>query len=159
MEVVVAVAVFAGAIVAVIGMLGPSLRATREVLDSAVAARLAAGVDQELRAYLSRQPSGMTQLLNATDGGRELVFVADQAGSRVVDEIFNGTLNSTSVPPQLDPSLHYFRIVLAQLESPLSSPHFAALQVRVEWPYRLPGGVEAAPAERTTFTYNTSARP
>jgi hypothetical protein len=134
MEVVVAVAVFAGAIVAVIGMLGPSLRATREVLDSAVAARLAAVVDRELEILGFDTVASLDEIeAYATIDGSYIVAASEvsnpESPRTSPDPIVQG------LRPGIDAERRYFRIFISKIDQPPATAAFEPRLVRVEWPY------------------------
>ncbi|BET67062.1 hypothetical protein ASA1KI_19800 [Opitutales bacterium ASA1] len=134
MEVVVAVAVFAGAIVAVIGMLGPSLRATREVLDSAVAARLAAVVDGELEVLGFDAVESLDEIeAYATIDGSYIVAATEVSNPEnpraSPDPIVQG------LRPGIAAERRYFRIVISKVDQPPATAAFEPRLVRVEWPY------------------------
>ncbi|HEX9783779.1 MAG TPA: prepilin-type N-terminal cleavage/methylation domain-containing protein [Opitutaceae bacterium] len=159
-EVVIAVAVFAGSIVAILGLLGPTLQTTREVIDSAVAARLADGINEELNRVGFDFVKGATSPPGEGETANPLELFAIADGSRVAEKLL---ANSTTDDRAIALPDRYFRIIVRQLAEPAPSDVFVALNIRVEWPFRLPdgtsNGVENEPTERRWFSFNTSARP
>ncbi|MGH8018911.1 MAG: type IV pilus modification PilV family protein [Opitutaceae bacterium] len=150
LEVVVAVSVFAGTIVAILGLLGPTLQTTRELLDATVAARLADGVALELKRVGYGFVVGRAEI--------EIFAVAD--GSYVV-EASNANNKSDDIPRGIPLDERYFRMIVSDLDAPPSDPNeFRSLGVRVEWPYRLPPeGAETEERERKWFSFNIISRP
>jgi len=155
-EVVVAVAVFAGAIVAILGLMGPLLQNTREVLDSATAARLADSIDTELDRLVGAL--GFDEVRTATEGTNAIVMFGVQDGSYIVvaDAVENDP--GTGKPRGILARDRYFRIVIRQLDAPASSDTFLPLSIRAEWPFNTPAGVETAETERNWFAFNTGLR-
>jgi len=157
-EVVIAVAVFAGAIVAILGLLGPLMQNTREVLDSATAARLADSVDAELERLVRDPNFGFEWVEEQTSGEDFIELFGLQDGSYIVvaDAAKNDPV--TGKPRGILARDRYFRIVIRQLDAPASSDTFLALSIRAEWPYAVPAGengVTTDETERQWFAFNT----
>lgn len=158
-EVVVAVAIFSTAIIAILGLMGSLTQSTREVLDSAVAARLADVVDRELKSGLT-----FAQLTAATaDPENPLILYATQDGARVVLHENRGNDPDPTIgnPPGLVPRDRYFVLFVAQLDEPQSSPdyNFAALVIRAEWPYLQDQNPPSSDVARTGFAYHSAFLP
>lgn len=148
-EVVVAVAVFAGVIVAVLGLLGPSLRVTREALDSTVAARLADAIDGELRLL----GFGSATTITAT---ADITLFASPDGARV--SLSNEP--STSLK-YLGTQERYFAVFIRRLENPPTTATLLPLEIRAEWPY-LRSDAESPPLRddrRAFYLFTTALRP
>ena len=153
-EVVIAVGILAAAIVAIMALLAPPLRATREVLDSTVAARLADGVEMEIGRLGFDSASGLL-----TDPGYIVVY-ATADGSRVV--VHGSRKNGpTLAPPGIAAEARYFVLFIDELNAPAATDAFVGLGVRVEWPYHTPDGDPdalpvSAPDRRTSFTFSAA---
>lgn len=154
-EVVVAVGVFAGTIVAVLGLLGPALQTSREVIDSSVAARLAEGVDQELGR------AGYNFVSTSTAGAGEIHLYAISDGSYLAEESIVGNDPVTGNPKGIAAGNRYFRLIVTRLDEPVppADDSFLALSIRAEWPFNSAAGNEADATERKWFSFNTSIRP
>lgn len=157
LEIVIAVAIFSTAIVAILGLMGPLTNATREVLDSSVAARLADNVDRELKRGLNFAELGI-----ATDSASNpLVLYGTQDGSRVI--LHQDRLNlSTDNPPGILPRDRYFVLFIAKLNLPDSGANFRALVIRTEWPYapqQEPATPPVSDVSRTGFAFHTAILP
>ncbi len=93
-EVVAAVAIFAFAVIALIGLLLPNTKAVDERIDNDVARRLAQNIESELRryagvlAYANNTQKGFDDMENAFFAGgsptRSLFMVATRDGSRIL---------------------------------------------------------------------------
>jgi type II secretory pathway pseudopilin PulG len=147
-EVVIAIGVFAAAIVAIIGLLGPTLRTTREVLDSTVAARLAEGVEGELKRV------GFTNVSSAVSAG-VLVVYARSDGSRLVTH--EDRKDSVLGIPANE---RYYVLFVDLLAAPSVSSAALPLEIRVEWPYQTltadPDDLPLSNAQRSSFSFNTA---
>ena len=78
-EVVVALGIFAIAIVSVIGLLSPTVKSVNDVVDDGIAQRLAGNVNLELQRY------GMTAIATALpNANARLYLMATRDGSRVL---------------------------------------------------------------------------
>lgn len=166
MEVVIATGVFAFAIVAVIGLMGTPSRSAREVIDSDVAARLAEATDEQLKDFVRLATNGFDDLDDATAPG-ELVVYATVDGSRIqleqrAEEPAPPAEGATATAAEDIPvGEQYFLLEISQLVSPPPAPDpkpYLALQVRVQWPYKLPDGTEAQATQRSSFSFNTAIR-
>lgn len=132
-EVVVAVGVFAIAIVSVIGILAGVGKSVGEVNDADKAARLIGVVQAKL------QDAGFVNVKAAIDGGTS--FFASEDGAIVAltgDSVWGGTN-----------ALKYFELNLIRnetLSNPTTNPDesagFLAFNIRVSWPAYLPNGQE-----------------
>lgn len=171
-EVVVAVGIFALAIVGVIGLLAPSIKAVSEIADTNVAARLAQNIQMELENY------GFAPVVTATDPNgslKKIQLVATKDGLRVVRS--NGTTPIpadndpvTGTPPGIAAADRYYLVEVTQFPAgntlaytAANNPGFVALSVRVLWPYKLPaaGGTsrDGSPSEQNSSIFNFALRP
>lgn len=154
-EVVLAVGIFATVIIGVIGLLGPTVRSVRDVIDSTVAARLADGVDAELRRV------GFAGMVAATTGTTVLPLVATDDGSRIVREADAGNA-PTGTPPGIPQEQRYYLVEVRRAVTPAYSngDPSLVLTIRVSWPYQRPGsGAPVAPADRSIYIFNTAILP
>jgi prepilin-type N-terminal cleavage/methylation domain-containing protein len=168
-EVVIAVGIFAVVIVGVLAVLTPTIKSVGAVADESSAQR----VIENLESAIARVPfetlEDYAQLPGST--ASPLVFVASRDGSRIL-LLSHANLgeNNPSAPanralnleePGLAQRDRFFRIVVSKLGSPGVNPNlrhtpdngFLALQLRLEWPYRLATG----PRTTTTMAYGASA--
>ncbi len=153
-EVVLAIAIFAGVIVSVLGLLGPSIRRVGDVLDASVASRIVDGVDFELGRI------SLDAVAGATDGA-SLAIVASADGTRVVrlDAADNAITDNPPGIPVVDQ--RFFLIEVSRLEKPVyaTGDGFIGLSIRASWPHFRPGATEATPmAARSFFLYSTALR-
>lgn len=153
-EVMIAVGIFAVAVVAVLGLLPSLARSGAESADALVAQRLPAALESELRrsaaqtdldSLASSIPMGTTPL------GSGIVFVGSHDGVRLVP-----LAESTSMVAAGD---GYFAVEVWRFPSePLgfvAGDAVLALRARVSWPYRLPGAAVATPiSERSQFSFD-----
>lgn len=137
-EVLVAVAICAVAVVAAVALFGPAVAATRESSDRRTALRLAEVVDAELRR------SGFAVVESATAGNAVLELAAAASGSQVV--------------PVADASVagRYFRVEVRRALRPASDAACLVLMVRVSWPLTLPDGTTVPEAQRAEFRFHTA---
>lgn len=140
-EVVIATAIFAVAIVAVVGLLSPMTRRAEDVIDSEVAARLSASIQTELERV------GFTTSVTLTDGAGALELVANDTGTLV--RLVSGPAPANRPPNDTDlPGIpnrdRYFRIFLGRQTGTLAydptNSAVLALRADVEWPYWIPEG-------------------
>ena len=110
-EVIVAVGIMAGALVALLGLLGPSLRAVRDIADRTVAARLADRVAREL------QQHGFRNVEMETAAG-PLLVVASAEGSRVVLAVQADNDPVAGVPPGLPVNERFFLVEVERAVQP-----------------------------------------
>ena len=167
-EVVVAVGIFALAIVGVIGLLAPSIKAVSDIADTNVAARLAQNIQMELENY------GFSSVVSATNSSQKIQLVATKDGLRVARS--NGTTPPadnnpvTGTPPGIAAADRYYLVEVTQFPAgntlaytAANNPGFVALSVRVLWPYQLPaaGGTSRAgvASEQTSTIFNFALRP
>lgn len=155
-EVIVAVAIFAGSVVAILGLLSPASQSVEDVLDSYTANRLT----ENIRAELSR--IGFDEAVSLTGGTNTILLVARQDGERVLllDDPGGGApadrvLNDATLPGMAERD-RYFIISLGRQTgdlaySPISG--FLALRANVSWPYQRPVG----PQSTTTVASGTGA--
>jgi hypothetical protein len=142
-------------ILSVIGLLGPTVRSVREVVDSTVAARLADGVDAELRR------AGFVSVVSATAGNAIVQLVATADGSRLVAEADAGNA-PTATPPGVPLGERYYLVEVRRAVTPAYNAADASLvlTIRVSWPYQQPGaGGPVAAADRSVFIFNTASTP
>lgn len=138
MEVVIAIGIFATAIVAVVGLSSPLQRNVGEILDQRVASRLARSIQQELEAI------GFDQALTFTEAHPTIRFVANVDASRV-RMVFPApdadiSLNDPDQPGIADRDRH-FLITMGQQHPYLNSASGSlTIYARVEWPFMRPVG-------------------
>jgi hypothetical protein len=139
----------------VIGLLGPTVRSVRDVVDSTIAARLADGVDAELRRI------GFAGVVAATAGNALIPLVATADGSRIVSEIDAGNASSATTPG-VPPAERFYLVEVRRVVSPGYTAGDASLvlTIRVTWPYQQPGSSgPVAGADRSIFIFNTAVVP
>jgi hypothetical protein len=158
LEVVIAVGVFAGAVSVMLGLLPFLARQAGTTADSMTATQLPDAIRLELQRVgstggfeaLAGQCSPLGVPLPAT-----FTLVADRSAQRVQ------TLDY--LPPaggeRISPAARYFVIEVWRHDTePLvfaPGTHLLALQVRVSWPYHLPGTTAATMlADREQITFN-----
>jgi len=138
-EVVIATAVFATAIVAIIGLMSPLTRRVDDVIDSETAGRLA----ESIRAELARVGFSDATFLTETPN---VQLVANELSDRV--RLLTPLSGDVSADHDLDAALpgiaerdRYFRITLNR-QFPFTDGISGSLALRalVEWPYQLPTG-------------------
>lgn len=142
-EVVVATAIFAVSIVAVIGLLSPMTKRVEDVIDSEIAARLAASIQSELD-RLAVNPGFDATAALVRPGA--IVLFADPSGTRVRLSTAADNPLIAGNPPGLAERDRFFRITLSeQTLGGVVNPtiaNMAAFPMRadVEWPYWIPVG-------------------
>jgi len=150
-EVLIAVAICAAAVVVALALFGPAVRATREVRDRRAAVRLAGMVDAELRR------DGFVAVEADTTGGATLELVARADGSQIVLSADADNDPATGAPRGIPPAKRYFRIEVARALRPASEPACLVLQVRVGWPLALPpDGAVVPEAQRSEYSFHTA---
>lgn len=156
-EVIIAVAIFAGSITVIIGLLTSLSRQTAESADLLAAQRLPEAVRVELtRLAASGFDSLAAQapvMVTPLDGGLALVAAREASQAQSL-----GYLPPASLLPAND---HYFLVECWRFPAePLSfsgPKAFLALHVRVSWPYRVPGSSTPVPiADRSQVTFTVS---
>jgi type II secretory pathway pseudopilin PulG len=145
-EVIVAVGIMAGALVALLGLLGPSLRAVRDIADRTVAARLADRVAREL------QQHGFRNVEMETAAG-PLLVVASAEGSRVVLAVQADNDPVAGVPPGLPVNERFFLVEVERAVQPaaIGGDGALVLGIRVSWPYVPPRATAPLSAERRSW--------
>ena len=150
-EVLVAVAICAGAVVAALALFGPAVRATREVADRRTAFRLVENVESELRR------GGHAAATAATTGSGVLELVARADGSQVVLAADADNDPASGLPRGIPAAERYFRIEVARALRPASDAACLVLEVRVSWPLALlPDGAVVPEAQRSEFRFHTA---
>ena len=150
-EVLVAVGICAVAVVAVVTLFGPAVRATREVGDRRAAARLVERIDAELRR------AGFAAVAAATDGGATLRLVARADGSRIVRLEDADNDPSTGMPAGVPAVERYFDIAVTRALRPHSDTTCLVLEVRVRWPLALPpDGALVPESQRSEYRFHTA---
>jgi type II secretory pathway pseudopilin PulG len=168
-EVVVAIGVFALAIVAVFGLLTPITRDSALVIDTSTAVRLAEGVNRELERVGGATVAGL--------GNNSLFLVATQDGSRVLRTQQTSTggtqgaaqdaensLNATPIAGIAERDRFYIIEVKLLTNDPgdandniyynsADSPGSVPVEVRVGWPFYNPA---TPPPSSPTGTWNNS---
>lgn len=138
LEVVLAVGIFATAIVAVVGLSSPLQRNVGEILDQRVASRLARSIQQELDAI------GFDRAVQITEVNPTIRFVANADASRVrlvfPDAPANNRLDDPDLPGIANRDRHFLVTMRRQyIYSELTSGSLTLI-ARVEWPYMRPEG-------------------
>lgn len=167
-EVVVALGIFASAVVVIVGLLAANTTGSNRVVEAEVAARLADNIQTELQRYGYAAVSGA---LANTDSASRIYLVATQDGSRVLPskEKPDGTITmpyataennlATASTPGTPPGIalrdRYFHISIGRVEpdptdpNKLTSPQSSAqanavaaypVVIEVTWPHRTPNG-------------------
>ncbi len=150
-EVLVAIAICAGAVLAGLALFGPAVAATREVADRRTAQRLAERIDGEL----ARASFGA--VTSATAGSNSLVLVADSAGTRIVLAADADNDPVAGTPPGIPAAQRYFHITVARAPRPEATAAYVVLEVRVRWPHLQPPDGAAVPeAQRMEFRFHTA---
>lgn len=152
-EVIVAVGIFAVAVVAVLGVLPLLARNSTESADALVAQRLPAAVEAELHraaAATGFDVIGLSIPLAITPLENGAAFVASRDGVRLVPIAESAGL--------ITAGHGYFLVEVWRFPSePLAfvtGSAALATQARVTWPFRLPGSVAATPfRERNQFNF------
>lgn len=150
-EVLVAVAICAGAVIAVVALFGPTERGLRDAADRRTAVRLVERVETELRR------AGFTAVVAAVADGAELELVVRADGSQPVlaadadNDPAAGALGGTPTEER------YFRVGVSRAAQPSSSAACLVLEVRVSWPFRLPpDGASTPEAQRSELRFHTA---
>lgn len=150
-EVLVAVGICAVAVVAVVTLFGPAVRATREVGDRRAAVRLAERIDAELRR------AGFAAVAAATEGGTPLRLVARADGSRIARLEDADNDPTTGTPAGIPAAERYFDITVTRALRPPSDATCMVLEVRVRWPLALPpDGAPVPEAQRSEYRFHTA---
>lgn len=127
-EVLVAVALCAGAVLAVLALFGPVVRGVREAADRGTALRLVGEVEAELRR------AGFLETAAATADGAVLELVARADGAQVVLATDADNDPAVGSPPGIPAEARYFRIVAGRAVQPASESAVVVLEVVVSWP-------------------------
>lgn len=139
-EVVVATAIFAVAIVAVIGLTAPLSKRVDDVLDSDSAARLGASIEGELRRL---GYDWARENIPAPDED-PVYLVANSDGSRVRVELSSDAdANLNAALPGIAERDRFFRVGI-RLHTPYTDDSGSlAVVAEVVWPYHLPVGLRS----------------
>jgi prepilin-type N-terminal cleavage/methylation domain-containing protein len=159
-EVVIAVGIFAGAVVVILALFGPLNRSIGEVADTSRAARLAEAINAELLRIRDVQaPTSGTKLdavAALVNGGTILRLVASTDGSHVVWETNAANDPVTGSPPGIALRDRYYLIEVRAQPAPLNytagTSAFLALTATIKWPYQVatgPGAGDATAADLT----------
>jgi prepilin-type N-terminal cleavage/methylation domain-containing protein len=147
-EVVIAVGIFAVAVIGLVGFLPMLARESTEASDASVAAHLPAALESELGRLIALQGFGAfadaVPLMEAS-AMNGMSFVASRDGA---------ALASVASPAVAVPDDdQYFRLDVSRFNAPpLVFEHAGAvlaLYVRVSWPYRVPGSGPTEVQNRT----------
>ena len=171
-EVVVAVGIFAIAIVGVIGLLAPTAKSISETADTAVASRLADSVAVEL-ARIRDDPAqtptavGDTRLDKVYDliqtaaANPTVPFIVALADGSYAVQTSKATNSATTGQPRgIAVGDQYFAIFVSQQTGNLlykrsGGSGFLALTVVVKWPYKLPPtGISVPSSSQSSLIYN-----
>lgn len=155
LEVIIAVGLFATSVAVVLGLIAALSRQGADATASLAAQRLPDALKVELTrlagANLDNLAGQIPQMSAPLTGG--LGFVAPRDASRIDSVAFPSTTDPLPAPEQ-----YYYVECWRFPGEPLrfdSQKAFLALQVRVSWPYRLPGAAVAtnlADRSQVTFT-------
>lgn len=140
-EVVVALGVFSGAILVVIGLSSPLQRRVSGALDAEIAGNLVKNVESEIRriGYSNLMASPLLPRLSA--GASDPLFLyATADGNRVLLDIDAEKSLSTGNPRGMAERDRYFRIRVISEHSPDANAGWLSLRADVSWPYRIPAG-------------------
>ena len=155
LEVAVAAGLLGVTLAGVLGLLGATARSGREIVDAAVAARLADGTVLELRRL------GIHNVESTIAAG-PLPLVAAVDGVRVVAAADAGNDPVAGRPPGLPPDEQYFLVEIARAVTPAdtAAQGVLVLAVRVSWPFRRPGMAAPVPAtERAVRVFPVALTP
>lgn len=174
-EVVIAIGIFSGSILAIIAMLGAISQSTTEVLDAGVSARLADGVRAELQALpISGGGANLDAIIPVsptTDS--PLRLYANKDGSRILRGEPEGSSPAdnhpeTGDPPGIADPDRYYLVEVRRLGDSLTynsnDAGFMALSVKVYWPYQVrtgPNDTDLAVVEdhrRSMAMFNVAVR-
>lgn len=163
-EVVIAVGIFAGAVVVILALFGPLNRSIGEVADTSRAARLAEAINAELLRLRDVQAPATGSKLDAVytrwlNAGAVLKLVASTDGSHVVAEADAGSdpVNpGFGNPPGIALRDRYYLIEVRAQPAPLNytpgTSAFLAVTATIKWPYQVatgPGPNDATAADLT----------
>ena len=167
-EVVVALGIFAIAIVGVLGLLSPTTDLVSDTIDSGIASRLADTVNAEVERAGYDTVRGLLLLGSELDDDGRIVanrLLANRAGDVIASQ--SQLTGNQSLLLQAD---RFFEVVLVRNEglSPNTADNdnsagFLAFSVRVTWPAQVSDGtesgfVEVPRADRSVFTFNAAVR-
>lgn len=155
-EVVVAIGVFALAILGIVSALAKFARSSAESSETAVALGLAGAVVAEINIQIRDSSSLRGELAANTS---EFAFVADKAGGRIA--AFKGFRSSNDAIQEQD---QFYHISFERMEDPHSAGlPLLLLRVTVSWPYRVRSGADAFtlidPAQRQYVKFNLGLNP
>lgn len=161
-EVVIAIGILGASVLAIIAFLGSIGKATSDVMDSAVAATIAANVRAELDKedvddlYLWSDPNDPIKLLATSDGERVRMLAPN-------DVVSNHPVTGT--PTGIAQHDQYFQIIIRRLERTMPLPAtfsdsaMLPLSVEVVWPYRVKTGPASSepgqPGQQSRYVFNT----
>ena len=166
-----AVGIFAGAIVVILGLFGPLHRSIGEVADHGRAVRLADAINVELLRIRDAQAGtakldAMAALVN---GSTVLRLVAAIDGTRVIHLSEVGNDSVTGNPPGVALRDQYYLIEVRGQPAPLNytagTSAFLALTATVKWPYQIPNGpgpndaIAGADAQMQSLQLNYALTP
>lgn len=160
LEVIIAVAVFAVAVSAILGLLPSLTRISATSNDTLTALRFPDAIRQELGRMAIT--GGFDALANQTKPlGTELPDTCRLVAARDASRLHALDYQPPAVADQLDGEAQYFLIEAWSFTgTPLAFETGGAvlsLHVRVSWPYRIPGSIAATPfASRDQLSFNLS---
>lgn len=181
-EVVIAVGIFAGAIVVVLGLLSPINRSVTEVSETGRAAGLADAIRLELvrlrDTYTATSSLTRLDLLYQDLAGADTTrkqFVGSLDGARIIREADAGNHVLTDAPPGIKLRDRYYLVTfqfqpekvdgVANPLSYTSGAPFLVVTATVQWPYQVPTGpgdsdvVTSATSTRQSITLNFALPP
>lgn len=172
-EVVVALGIFAIAIVGVLGLLSPTIGLVNDTIDSGTASRLADTVNTEVErlgynAILSGALLTSAELTALDAGSTDATIQSRQLfASRSGDKVCNRA-TASAADNYIEPADRFFEVVLVRYAtlSPTANDATAgylAFSVRVTWPAQVSddtetGFIEVPRADRSVFTFNAAVR-
>jgi type II secretory pathway pseudopilin PulG len=150
-EVLVAVAICAGSVIAVVALFGPTQRGIREAADRRNAIRVVELIESELRR------GGFAAIAAATTDDAQLELIARGDGSQAVLTTDADNDPATGSPRGIPPTERYFHIEIARAVRPASEMSCLVLELRVSWPLRLPpDGAVVPEAQRSELHFHTA---
>lgn len=136
-EVVVAVGIFALAIVGVIGLLTPTNKAIADVTESDAASRAISAIQSGLQQTARESSTGFTDVINSlsTSSSPQYIYFASKSGDKV---------GKTAAVPNAE-KFFEFALIRNDTLSPLAndtSAGYLAFTISLRWPAYLPNGAQ-----------------
>lgn len=147
LEVIVALGVFSGAILVIIGLSSPLQRSVSDIVDAEVAASLVKNIESELQRIGYARLMASPLLPRLSDASEDpLIFFATPDGNRVLIDIDADNPLNSGEHPGIAERDRYFRIRLVGTSVPDPSSGWLSIRGDVSWPYRIPAGPTTADA-------------